>query len=860
MAAIQQYPHSTLRRHSPFQDQHALQSRAIAKQELVSDSDSDDEPPPALKFSKVTEALLNDRLLPSSPIKHSSLAHRPLRSITTAGATLSTPDRRPGIKILRKSSPSALEARRGSTPPRIVHVGSGQKGSARRTVSIAGPYPNRIATSTEAQELVTPAPARLLGSTRPRAGSNASQDGHQGGQPSSSGPASRNGQSADVYALAASLGRATSTSNGPESVSRFTMSTLTRPRANGDSALPTGSQRVKRAPIAGSTFLKSGPMRRGFRRRESEEEVSPSDDYNAASHPSSQETPHHGSTRSDGPGNSTRATSVEPDQHAPLVKLDSSVSRPSSRQSRSRADAAIRPPSRQADSKFSLETNDGHRRSSIDRQLAAHSQLASATKPAPDSSAQHEPVSLQRSASLVHRSYRYITDAADDQENAPPPTFRRNKEQELKHLGRDPKKTLVDAETPVSIQKPPERKALHAVSNNTPHRAAPPPPPKISVIETATATVGASTTKSRKKRTHIIVNGKIFTQMGRIGKGGSSEVFLVMAENYKTFALKKVRLDNCDESAVRGFKGEIDLLKKLTEVDRVIRLYDWELNEEKQELLVLMEKGDTDLYRIMTVKNGGHDGKFDLTFTRYYWKEMLECVQSVHEHDIVHSDLKPANFLVVQGRLKLIDFGIANAIEVDHTCNVHRDSHVGTPNYMSPESINDTSGSGHDAQGRPLRKDMKIGKSSDVWSLGCILYQMTYGRPPFAHIPTIPRIMAITNPKHIIEFPDTGIGGVVVPASLKGVLKRCLQREASVRPTIPQLLSDTNEFLHREANGAVMMRQDVLEHIINKVVERCQDSKRGMPSASEVAQYAPDFMDKVRALNERVQWQTNSSR
>ncbi|KAK5275663.1 hypothetical protein LTR16_012254, partial [Cryomyces antarcticus] len=135
---------------------------------------------------------------------------------------------------------------------------------------------------------------------------------------------------------------------------------------------------------------------------------------------------------------------------------------------------------------------------------------------------------------------------------------------------------------------------------------------------------------------------------------------------------------------------EIDLLKRLENVDRVVRLFDWELNEQTQSLSVLMEMGESDLNRILQLRLGAVDARFDVSFTRFYWKEMLECVQAVHAHDIVHSDLKPANFLLVQGRLKLIDFGIANAIEVDHTVNVHRDSHVGTPNYMSPESITDT--------------------------------------------------------------------------------------------------------------------------------------------------------------------------
>ena len=52
---------------------------------------------------------------------------------------------------------------------------------------------------------------------------------------------------------------------------------------------------------------------------------------------------------------------------------------------------------------------------------------------------------------------------------------------------------------------------------------------------------------------------------------------------------------------------------------------------------------------------------------RVFWRQMLEAVHVIHEARIIHSDLKPANFLLVEGRLKLIDFGIANALQVSRT-------------------------------------------------------------------------------------------------------------------------------------------------------------------------------------------------
>ena len=81
----------------------------------------------------------------------------------------------------------------------------------------------------------------------------------------------------------------------------------------------------------------------------------------------------------------------------------------------------------------------------------------------------------------------------------------------------------------------------------------------------------------------------------------------------------------------------------------------------------------------------------DENFIRVSWQAMLEAVHTIHEERIVHGDLKPANFLFVQGKLKLIDFGIAKTIS-DDTTNIHRDTQVGTLNYMAPEAITDTVG------------------------------------------------------------------------------------------------------------------------------------------------------------------------
>jgi len=104
-------------------------------------------------------------------------------------------------------------------------------------------------------------------------------------------------------------------------------------------------------------------------------------------------------------------------------------------------------------------------------------------------------------------------------------------------------------------------------------------------LEPAAASAGAR--EGKKRINHVRVNGRQFQRLEIIGRGGSSKVWRVMAENYKIYALKRVSMEDADETAIRGYKGEIDLLKKLKDNDRVVQILDWEMNEEKQMLSVV---------------------------------------------------------------------------------------------------------------------------------------------------------------------------------------------------------------------------------------------------------------------------------
>uniref|UniRef100_A0A8C3WHX0 Dual specificity protein kinase TTK n=1 Tax=Catagonus wagneri TaxID=51154 RepID=A0A8C3WHX0_9CETA len=270
----------------------------------------------------------------------------------------------------------------------------------------------------------------------------------------------------------------------------------------------------------------------------------------------------------------------------------------------------------------------------------------------------------------------------------------------------------------------------------------------------------------------ISVKGKMYSILKQIGSGGSSKVFQVLNEKKQIHAIKYVNLEEADSQTIDSYRNEIAYLNKLQQhSDKIIRLYDYEITD--QYIYMVMECGNIDLNSWLKKKKSINPWE-----RKSYWKNMLEAVYTIHQHGIVHSDLKPANFLIVDGMLKLIDFGIANQMQPD-TTSIVKDSQVGTVNYMPPEAIKDMSSSRENGKSKS-----KISPKSDVWSLGCILYYMTYGKTPFQHIINqISKLHAIIDPNHEIEFPD------IPEKDLQDVLKCCLIRDPKKRISIPELLA-----------------------------------------------------------------------
>lgn len=277
----------------------------------------------------------------------------------------------------------------------------------------------------------------------------------------------------------------------------------------------------------------------------------------------------------------------------------------------------------------------------------------------------------------------------------------------------------------------------------------------------------------------LCVNGVCYIVLKILGKGGSSKVY--QAYDPKTsqiVAVKQVNLTDDDEQVLVGYKKEINFLTDLQGSQYIVKLIDYELKE--QYLYVVMECGSSDLS--VFLKNQKASGaSLDLIAIKMLWKNMLCAVKAIHGRGIIHLDLKPANFMFVDCNLKLIDFGIANSIQADAT-SVIKDTQFGTLNYMAPEMINDMSGGVQ--SGSSYQPKFKVGPKADVWSLGCILYYIIYGKTPFQHIHhQAMKLFAITNENNKIDFPSFPIPELVE------VVQVCLVRDPKKRPSVEMLLN-----------------------------------------------------------------------
>ena len=251
-----------------------------------------------------------------------------------------------------------------------------------------------------------------------------------------------------------------------------------------------------------------------------------------------------------------------------------------------------------------------------------------------------------------------------------------------------------------------------------------------------------------------------------LGAGGMATVYLAEdLRHHRKVAIKVLKPDLAAALGADRFLLEITTTAAL----------------QHPHILPLFDSGTADgfLYYVMPYVQGetlrdklSRETQLGIDEAVRFTREVADALDYAHRHGVIHRDIKPENILLDDGHAILADFGIARAISAAGADRLTSTGlGIGTPAYMSPEQ---TTGSG------------TLDGRSDIYALGCLLYEMLAGNPPFSGS-TAQAIMA----RHALEpVPSLQAVRNTIPARLERVVLKALAKVPADRQDTARQLAD----------------------------------------------------------------------
>lgn len=282
----------------------------------------------------------------------------------------------------------------------------------------------------------------------------------------------------------------------------------------------------------------------------------------------------------------------------------------------------------------------------------------------------------------------------------------------------------------------------------------------------------------------VIFNGR-YELHRRLGRGGMAEVYLARDQMLDRAVAVKVLFPALatDPGFVERFRREAQSAAGLNHPN-IVGVYDW--GEANGTYFIVMEyvEGESLAEMIQAQGRVAPDRAAEIA------SDIAAALGFAHRNGgVIHRDVKPGNVLITpEGTVKVADFGIARAISDSSDQNLTKTGSVmGTATYFSPEQAR---GAGVDPR-------------SDVYSLGCVIYEMVTGRPPFQG----ENAVAIAY-KHVQEAPvSPRLVDPAIPDTLEAITLKCLAKNPDNRyPSAQDLRADLTRYLQ----GARIMAEPVM--------------------------------------------------
>ncbi len=229
----------------------------------------------------------------------------------------------------------------------------------------------------------------------------------------------------------------------------------------------------------------------------------------------------------------------------------------------------------------------------------------------------------------------------------------------------------------------------------------------------------------------VIGNFKIVSQIGR---GGMGEVFLAehtaMAENRVAVKILHPEISR-DHEQVQRFFNEARAVNKIKHAG-IVKIFDSGMFQDHAYLIMELLEGESLAGRLERA------GKLPTAEVAAIGRQIASVLEATHRAGITHRDLKPDNIFLVRDeelgeRIKILDFGIAKLSGTLASSGPKTQGTMGTPAYMAPEQWGDSG---------------QVDWRADAYSLGCVVYEMACGQPPF-----LAKNIAEAYARHLHEVP-----------------------------------------------------------------------------------------------------------
>jgi serine/threonine-protein kinase len=250
--------------------------------------------------------------------------------------------------------------------------------------------------------------------------------------------------------------------------------------------------------------------------------------------------------------------------------------------------------------------------------------------------------------------------------------------------------------------------------------------------------------------------GDRYAVEAEIGRGGAAVVFRAKTPSGEAVALKILRPELSVTVTAERFLREIDIVKQL----------------DHPRIGTLLDAGEKDwlVYFVMPYIEGRSlqtvlraHGKLSSSDTRRIGADLLGALEHAHNVGIVHRDVKPDNIIIGRDGAYLLDFGIARAVALSGTDRLTRSGvAVGTSHYMSPEQIMATD---------------EPDPRSDLYSVGCVLFECVAGQPPYQH----PNEIRVLHLHQTAPVPDLAKLVPAIPPHMASAIHRALAKQPQDR-------------------------------------------------------------------------------